>query len=126
MKGIRSWLNSKDVTLTSIPGVGVMLECPPEQHHVLVEELASTDSIQLVLSPQQRQQLISFLLLIKTEPVLLTHIALILKVSRSTVLSDLEQIENWFDEWEISIERKQNYGLSLTALKNNDSRCCWL
>jgi mannitol operon transcriptional antiterminator len=115
MKGIRSWLNSKDVTLTSIPWVGVMLECPPEQHHVLVEELASTDSIQLVLSPQQRQQLISFLLLIKTEPVLLTHIALILKVSRSTVLSDLEQIENWFDEWEISIERKQNYGLSLTG-----------
>ena len=92
-----------------------MLECLPAQQIALVEELANTDSVQLVLAPQQRQQLICFLLLIKTEPVLLTHIGLNLKVSRSTVLSDLDQVEKWFNEWGISLERKQNYGIYITS-----------
>ena len=115
MKGVKNWLNRKNVTLKTIPGVGVMLECLPAQQIALVEELANTDSVQLVLAPQQRQQLICFLLLIKTEPVLLTHIGLNLKVSRSTVLSDLDQVEKWFNEWGISLERKQNYGIYITS-----------
>ncbi len=66
-----------------------------------------------MLTPEQRQQLICFLLLIETEPVILTRIGLHLKISRSTVISDLDQVEAWLADWDIRLERKQNYGISI-------------
>ena len=111
MKGVKSWLSGKNVILQTTPGLGVMLECPPQQQDALLEELNRNESVQLVLSPEQRQQLICFLILIKTEPVLLTQISLYLKISRSTVVSDLDEVEKWLREWGIILERKQNYGI---------------
>lgn len=115
MRGVRNWLSRENVILQTTPGMGVMLECLPQQKMALVEELAKSENVQLVLTPEQRQQLICFLLLIETEPVILTQISLHLKISRSTVISDLDQVESWLKEWEIILERKQNYGICITS-----------
>ena len=115
MKGVKNWLNGKNVILQTTPGLGVMLECLPQQQMTLVEELEKNKSIQLVLTPEQRQQLICFLLLIKTEPVILTQISLNLKISRSTVVNDLDQVEKWLIKRGIFLERKQNYGIYIMS-----------
>ncbi|HAF62458.1 MAG TPA: hypothetical protein DCK95_09040 [Anaerolineaceae bacterium] len=115
MKGVKNWLSGKNVVLQTTPGMGVKLECLPQQHIELVKELEKNESVQLVLTPEQRQQLICFLLLIKTEPVLLTQISLNLKISRSTVVSDLDEVEKWLHEWEITLERKQNFGIHVAC-----------
>ena len=115
MRGVRSWLKRENVVLQSTPGLGVTLECLPEKKTSLVVELEKSDNVQLVLTPEQRQQLICFLLLIETEPVLLTQISLHLKISRSTVISDLDEVEKWLKDWGIALERKQNYGICINS-----------
>ncbi|MGV8024999.1 MAG: BglG family transcription antiterminator [Anaerolineaceae bacterium] len=115
MKGVKSWLSRKNVILETTPGMGVMLECLPQQQIALVEELGKNESVQLVLAPEQRQQLICFLLLIKSEPLLLTQMSLNLKISRSTVVSDLDEVEKWLLEWGIALERKQNFGIHISC-----------
>ncbi|MDK2982342.1 MAG: mannitol operon transcriptional activator [Chloroflexota bacterium] len=113
MRGVRTWLKQENVALQTTPGLGVALECLPEKKTSLVIELEKSDNVQLVLTPEQRQQLICFLLLIESEPVILTRIGLHLKISRSTVISDLDQVEAWLADWDIRLERKQNYGISI-------------
>lgn len=115
MRGVKTWLKRENVMLQTTPGLGVVLKCPPQQKSTLVVELEKSDNIQLVLTPEQRQQLICFLLLIETEPVILTQISLHLKISRSTVISDLDHVENWLNEWGILLERKQNYGICVNC-----------
>ena len=111
MRGVRSWLKQENVALQSTPGLGVTLKCQPEKKTSLVVELEKSDNVQLVLITEQRQQLICFLLLIEREPVILTRIGLHLKISRSTVISDLDEVERWLKTWGILLERKQNYGI---------------
>lgn len=113
MKGVKSWLYRNNVILHTTPGLGVKVDCKPQQQIILIEELEKSERVQLILTPEQRQQLICFQLLIKTEPILLTQISLNLKISRSTVVNDLDQVEKWLSKWGINIERRQNYGISI-------------
>ena len=114
LKGLKSWLMKNNTILQTTPGLGVRVNCQSPQKAVLIEQLTFNENIQLVLSPEQRQQLICFLLLINPEPVILTQICLNLKISRSTVISDLNQVEGWLERWGINLERKQNYGIWIT------------
>ena len=114
MRGLRSWLKKNDAFLQTTPGVGVKVDCQAQQKEALIEKLTLNENLQLVLSPEQRQQLICFLLLINPEPVILTQICLNLRISRSTVISDLDQVESWLEMWGIDLERKQNYGIWIT------------
>lgn len=119
MKGVKGWLTTKRVTLQTTPGRGIKLVCLPEQRVSLATELERDEGLQLVLAPEQRQQLICFLLLIKAEPVLLTQLSFYLKVSRSTIVEDLDKVEKWLDERGISLTRKQNYGIHITSTEKN-------
>ena len=97
------------------PGVGLMVECIPDKRTSLIEEIEQDQKLQLILTPGQRQQLICFLLLVETEPVILTQIRVLLKVSRTTIIKDLDEIEVWLSDWGIDLERKQNYGIWIAS-----------
>jgi transcriptional antiterminator len=92
-----------------------MLRCQPQQKSILAAELEKNDNVQLVLTPEQRQHLIGFLLLIESDPLILTQICLYLRISRSTVISDLDQVEAWFHEWGIELQRRQNFGICINC-----------
>lgn len=111
MKGINHWLKSRDAHIETKPGVGIIIDCQPEQKSTLIEELEGASRLQLILTPEQRQQMICFYLLFETEPLILTQIAQLAKVSRTTVLADLELIEDWMAQHSIHLERRQNYGI---------------
>ena len=71
LKGLRVWLEQRDVTLKVIPGIGAQLLCPPEKCRELLHELGSDAQFQLVLSVEERQQLIALILLVAEEPLIL-------------------------------------------------------
>lgn len=115
MKGVKRWLKRRDVQLQTKPGVGVVINCIPSQRQTITEELENNLHVQLALTPGQRQQLICFMLLVKDEPVILTQIRSWLKVSRTTIINDLETVEAWFHQWGMVLERKQNYGFWIAS-----------
>ena len=115
MKGVKRWLKHRDVLLQTKPGVGVMINCVPAQRKTIFRELENNQQLQLALTPGQRQQLICFMLLVENQPVILTQIRAWLKVSRTTIINDLETVEAWFKQWGLVLERKQNYGIWIAS-----------
>ena len=110
MKGIDQWLKTRDARLQAKPGVGTIIECQPEQRDNIIKELEGASRLHLVLTPEQRQQLLCFYLLFESEPIILAQLTRIANVSRTTILTDLEAIETWLGQRNLQLERKQNYG----------------
>jgi len=113
LKGLRVWLEQRDVALKVTPGVGAKLLCSHEKCQELLHELATDARFQLVLSVEERQQLIALILLVAEDPTILYQLQQLTEVSRSTILKDLEPIEAWIGSHGLSLARRPNYGFSL-------------
>jgi len=115
LKGVKIWLAQQKSALKATPGVGVQLDCPPEQKRLLLDEIGAKSKLQLVLAAGQRQQLLSLILLTSSEPLILTQIQQLAETSRATILKDLDEIEAWLGEWGITLLRKPNFGIQVEA-----------
>lgn len=113
LKPVQTWLAQRDAVLKATPGVGIAIECSPEQRLNLLHELDSSSNFQLVLTPGQRQQLFAFNLLTTDEPLILNWLSYAASVSRTTALRDLDAIELWVRSFKLKMIRRPNYGLFL-------------
>lgn len=111
LKPVKTWLAKHDIILQSKPGVGVSLDCTPDQRQQILRELNSQTNFQLVLTAGQRQWLISLQLLTTKDPLILNWFQYQTSVSRTTILKDLETIEPWAGRFNLSLIRRPNYGL---------------
>jgi mannitol operon transcriptional antiterminator len=111
LNGVKKYLASKNIHLQSTPGVGILLECTPTQHDLISGELSADAHFQLVLTVEQRQQLLALILLVSDEPFILYQLQQITQVSRTTILKDLDLIGEWIAEHSLKIARRPNYGV---------------
>ena len=95
LRAIKNWLEHRKVPLHHTTGVGVQVTCAPEQRQGLLRELESYTRLQLILTPQQRQQLLVLQLLAVSKTYTLGDFQHSLAVARSTILKDLDAIEPW-------------------------------
>lgn len=115
LKGLKSWLAKRDIILDATPGVGVELIYSEEKGQALMQELTQADQFQLILSIEQRQQLFALLLLVSDEPVILKQLQLWSQLSRTTILKDLDAIEEWLKTNCLKLDRRPNYGFDITG-----------
>lgn len=119
LRGVKSWLAHRDIKLQITPGVGVKLVISPEQSSSLFIEIGSKSRLQLILSADERRQLLALVLLNSDDPLILQHLQCLAQVSRSTIMHDLDEIESWLQDWDISLVRKPNYGVLIEAPELN-------
>lgn len=115
LNGLKQWLANRNIALNATPGVGVTLDCTPDQYNHLTSELTAESHFQLVLTVEQRQQLLAFVLLIANEPFILYQLQQLTQVSRTTILKDLDVIEEWLNRHGLILERRPNYGISING-----------
>ena len=113
LKGLKRWLRQQDITLRTTPGVGVELACSAEQSQILAHKLDSVSHFQLVLTSEQRQQLLALTLLLADEPFILIQLQQLMNVSRTTILADLDAMETWVERQGLTLERRPNYGIRI-------------
>jgi transcriptional antiterminator len=113
LKPLKVWLSQREATLKATPGIGITIDCPSEQRFNLLHELNSQVNFQLILTPGQRQQLFAFTLLTTKEPLILDGLGYIASISRTTVLKDLDVIEEWLQVFALTLIRRPNFGLFL-------------
>jgi mannitol operon transcriptional antiterminator len=111
LSGLKQWLAGRNIIINATPGVGVTLDCTPEQYDDLADELAGESYFQLILTAEQRQQLLALILLMADEPFILYQLQQLTQVSRTTVLKDLDIIDEWLYEHHLTLERRPNYGV---------------
>lgn len=110
LREVRHWLNRRNLTLQHLPGVGIQLRGEPAEKRALLEELSGQTLLQLVLSAEQRQQLLALRMLSINGPVVLGRLQEDLLVSRATVLKDFELVEAWLGRFALGIARRQHRG----------------
>lgn len=113
LKGIKQWLLHHNVELDVQTGVGISIQCSTEQSEELMHNLESNDHIQLILSAEERQQLLALILLVENESRHLVDLEELTQVSRTTVIKDLDAIETWFNSHGGAITRRPNYGIEV-------------
>lgn len=110
LREIKPWLSPRNLVLRHTPGVGVQLVGEPAQKRAMLAELNGQARLQLILTPDQRQQLLALRLLSASEPTILGQFQHDLAVSRVTVLKDLEVVEGWLRPFALEVARRQHRG----------------
>lgn len=110
LRAVETWLDQRGAHLLKTPGVGVRVIAPTERKQALVQVLTSERSFQLVLTAGQRQQALALQLLTTHEPSILYQLQQIVDVSRTTLLKDLDMVEQWFGSFGLQLERRPNFG----------------
>lgn len=119
LKGLEKWLAQQEAALDVTPGVGVALAYTNKQSNHLLRKFSAEQKLQLILNPDQRQQLLALVLLDGSDPFILQQLEQMLAVSRTTVLADLTAIEPWLREHGLTLERRPNYGIEV---RGNEQR----
>lgn len=107
------WLVGRDVTIESVPGLGISLDCSSRKRSDLLRQLDAEFEFDLVLSPGQRRQLFTFKLLTTDEPLTLRQLQNAAQVGHTTVFNDLASIEEWVESLNLTLARRRNYGMLL-------------
>ncbi len=110
LRSIKLWLARRHTSLRQVPGVGIQLICSTQQRQRLYTELESQAKFQLILTPEQRGQLLGLVLLITPEPLTLNQLQHDLAVARTTVLKDLDVMEIWLASFGLQVVRRQHRG----------------
>ncbi|MCE1253633.1 MAG: hypothetical protein LWX83_08815 [Anaerolineae bacterium] len=110
LQGVQYWLKDYGVIVRITPGVGVSLDCSAEQRLDLADKLASEKDVRLVLSVDERCQMLALLLLTSEGSMILANMKYLAGVTRTTALKDLDAIDAWFTQWNVKLERRPNLG----------------
>jgi mannitol operon transcriptional antiterminator len=115
MKGVKVWLKQNGQDLNVLPGVGFAVDLTADQTHALIQKINVHSGVQIILSVSQRQQLLALFLLSNREPVILAQLEQLSRVSRMTILKDLDEIEKWLHEQNIQLIRKPHFGIQISG-----------
>ncbi|HUV16132.1 MAG TPA: HTH domain-containing protein, partial [Pelolinea sp.] len=103
LRHVNYWLRLRNIDIQNNPLDGVSIKVSSKEKKQIISELKKLDSFSLVLSPIERQQYILLSLLTDEKPVLSKQLAILLGVSRQTILSDFDYAENWLSKYQISL-----------------------
>lgn len=109
---MNSSLKQYEIQFYSKTGAGVWLEGSLEEKDRLSGELQQGEDNGLFYKEERRKHLILELLKDKS-PKKLFYFSSLLDVSEATVSNDLDAIEEWFEKFNLKINRKQGYGVGM-------------
>lgn len=107
---VGAWLNARHVNLIRRSGYGLEIDVSDDLKQTLLDELAKLTGYSILLSPSERLHILLLSLLTNDEPALVKQFEILLNVSRTTTLKDLDQAEAWLEEHGLTLIRRPNYG----------------
>ncbi|ROR30435.1 mannitol operon transcriptional antiterminator [Mobilisporobacter senegalensis] len=113
-----SSLKKYGVSLQTKTGIGIWLDGSEEDKKKLLTVLQEEDVIDSGDKEERRKRLILEILKDRT-PKKLYYYGNIFGVSEATISNDMEVIENWFHQFDLTIKRKQGYGVALEGSEKN-------
>jgi transcriptional antiterminator/mannitol/fructose-specific phosphotransferase system IIA component (Ntr-type) len=116
---LAEWLADRKINLIKKPGSGVWLEINNTQREFLQTRLDQLKNYQAPVSPEKREKLILKYLLSAEHEHTMEELAKKLFVSRSTIYNDLTAVERWLNNYDLELERRQNFGVYVIGSEKN-------
>ncbi|WP_199619457.1 BglG family transcription antiterminator [Paenibacillus alkalitolerans] len=107
---LESTIKSYGLLLATRAGTGVWLEGSEDSKRKLVQELQSSNPVQIFTS-EERQFILIQQLLFNKEPLKLFYFSDLLNVTDSTISNDLDRCESWFLKHNLNLIRKPGFGI---------------
>jgi mannitol operon transcriptional antiterminator len=113
---IDSYLKENNVNLIRKSKLGVWIEDVTGAKEKLRDNLDLSKSYKnQIFSNDERKKIILYLLFKSNEPINIRDISEKTNVSRTTVINDINNVEEWLSEKGISLIRKPNYGIEISC-----------
>ncbi|WP_368974835.1 HTH domain-containing protein [Caldifermentibacillus hisashii] len=110
---IKDWLAKYELQIFSQTNKGLWIEPDGEKKKIIIKELLGNESWNRIPDQNFRIKKIVMTMLQKDDYTTAASLSEILEVSRNTILSDMNLVEEFVSPWEIRLERKKRIGYRL-------------
>lgn len=107
-----------NLKLSSKTGLGIWIDGSEEDKKELLNKLNENQEIDTTNKEERKKKLILELLKDRS-PKKIYYYANMFKVSEATIRNDLDEVEEWMNQLNLSIIRKQGYGIYLEGSEEN-------
>ncbi len=108
---VEAWLKERNINLIRKPRLGIAIELEDSNANQILGELTNIENIEY--SMDERQYHLKLHLFLSSNYITLDELSKIVKVSKNTVVSDLDILEEELKGSNFSIERKTYYGIRI-------------
>lgn len=122
LDGINTFLESFFIQLDIKPGKGVKLVGNPEQIAVFLKYISKRKDPFSFLDITQRRHILTSEILKYREIPKLSYFSSRFKVSEGTISRDINDLAQWFDQYNLKLERKSGVGLYLLGSEDDFRR----
>ncbi|WP_088066774.1 BglG family transcription antiterminator [Gottfriedia luciferensis] len=119
LENVRSWFKDQSILLHSQTNKGLWVDCDDLMRKELRNQLTQIERFSIYPDQSIRVKRITMLLLLQNEYLSAAELAEKIEVSRNTILSDLNHVEEFVESWMIQLERKQRTGYRLVGQELN-------
>ena len=110
---VEAFLLTQQIPISRIRGRGIEIFASENRKRELLADFVNPPLNQIILSPDERLELVIFMLLDSAEPLVIKELQAKLGVSRFTILGDLERSEEWLNSHGLVLIRKPGFGFQI-------------
>lgn len=114
LPAVTAWLSHHGITLTVRSRLGLVISASPAQRESALTRLARVEPGES-LSPEERQALILQDLLQMRDGAKLAYFSRRYRVTEATISRDLDRLEPWLNQRELTLVRRPGFGLEVTG-----------
>lgn len=118
---LEEWIKEFDLILDKKTGAGVAIRGSEQLKLKVLGDLSNKSNYIEAYSPEDRRNLILKRLFTTNSKIRIHELSKELHVSRATIHKDLVSVEEWLEEFNITLIRKTNHGLEISC-KEKDLR----
>lgn len=117
IKDVEKYIESRGLKLSRKPGVGIEITGPEQKKLELLNDADMDLNIKVIepYSPEDRKNYILKRLFMAGQIVTIKDIAKELYMSEVTIRKDLDDIEEWLENYNLKLVKKKNYGLEIVG-----------
>lgn len=112
LKKVEKWLKENDIVLEKKKGTGIRLDCS-RADKIRIAEILEFEAVDKHFSPEERRMIILSELLRDQRPNKLYAFTRVTNVSEATISHDLDEIEDWLEDYQLKLIRKPGLGVYL-------------
>lgn len=117
LENVRRWFKVQGKTVNSQTSKGIWVHCGDHERTELRRILTQFERSKIYPDQSVRVKRIILSLLLTNDYKTAAELSEVLEVSRNTILSDLNQVEEFLKSWSIDLERKQRTGYRLNGIE---------
>ena len=118
MPNVEKWLYENDFNFIKKPGVGLIIDESLENKDFILE-LLEFENIKKEYTKEERKRIILGELILNKTPLKSYYFTSNLKISEGILNSDLYELENWLNQFNIKIIKRQGVGIYLEGSEEN-------